>query len=101
MLKDHLLLFRLPREDSELGFDTYNQLPPIRAKHLEGVVRLGETEASEEKKWNGTKTRHKSEGLEYNEEVSGGIQSEFTLPRWQMVTRVVCQKLEAHLVEMF
>lgn len=50
VLKDHLLLFRLPREDSELGFDTYNQLPPVRAKHLEGVLRLGETEASEEKK---------------------------------------------------
>ncbi|KAJ3613048.1 hypothetical protein NHX12_019304 [Muraenolepis orangiensis] len=39
VLKDHLLLFRGPRQQHcELGFDTYEQLPPIRAKHLESVL---------------------------------------------------------------
>nr|XP_020496381.1 RNA polymerase II-associated protein 1 isoform X1 [Labrus bergylta]XP_020496382.1 RNA polymerase II-associated protein 1 isoform X1 [Labrus bergylta] len=40
VLKNHLLLFRLPQRHSELGFDTYDQLPPIRAKRLESVLRL-------------------------------------------------------------
>ncbi|XP_056151875.1 RNA polymerase II-associated protein 1 [Lampris incognitus] len=37
-LKNHLLLFRLPQQHLELGFDTYEQLPPIRAKHLANVL---------------------------------------------------------------
>uniref|UniRef100_A0A671R2D2 RNA polymerase II-associated protein 1-like n=1 Tax=Sinocyclocheilus anshuiensis TaxID=1608454 RepID=A0A671R2D2_9TELE len=38
VLKNHLLLFRLPQENSELGFSTYEQLPPIRARRLESIV---------------------------------------------------------------
>nr|XP_057946974.1 RNA polymerase II-associated protein 1 isoform X3 [Doryrhamphus excisus] len=40
VLKNHLLFFRLPKRDSKLGFDTYDQLPPIRAKYLDSVVGL-------------------------------------------------------------
>ncbi|XP_022077076.2 RNA polymerase II-associated protein 1 [Acanthochromis polyacanthus] len=40
VLKNHLLLFRLPQQHSELGFNTYEQLPPIRAKRLANVVGL-------------------------------------------------------------
>ncbi|XP_019742793.1 RNA polymerase II-associated protein 1 isoform X2 [Hippocampus comes] len=40
VLKKHLLLFRMPKQDSQLGFDMYDQLPPGRAKHLESVVGL-------------------------------------------------------------
>ncbi|XP_033498027.2 RNA polymerase II-associated protein 1 [Epinephelus lanceolatus] len=40
VLKNHLLLFRLPRKHSEFGFDVYEQLPPIRAKRLESVLKL-------------------------------------------------------------
>ncbi|XP_061650086.1 RNA polymerase II-associated protein 1 isoform X1 [Phyllopteryx taeniolatus] len=40
VLKKHLLLFRLPKQDSQLGFDMYHQLPPIRAKYLESIVGL-------------------------------------------------------------
>ncbi|TKS86639.1 RNA polymerase II-associated protein 1 [Collichthys lucidus] len=40
VLRNHLLLFRLPQQHSEFGFDTYEQLPPIRAKRLESVLRL-------------------------------------------------------------
>uniref|UniRef100_A0A3Q2P2A8 RNA polymerase II associated protein 1 n=1 Tax=Fundulus heteroclitus TaxID=8078 RepID=A0A3Q2P2A8_FUNHE len=36
VLRNHLLLFRLPRQDLQLGFDMYEQLPPIRAKRLQG-----------------------------------------------------------------
>ncbi|KAM6973072.1 RNA polymerase II-associated protein 1 [Aplochiton taeniatus] len=38
VLRSHLLLFRLPQQHSELGFDTYEQLPPIRARCLESVL---------------------------------------------------------------
>ncbi|CAL8272970.1 unnamed protein product [Merluccius merluccius] len=38
VLKDHLLLFRGPQQQSELGFDMYQQLPPIRAKYLQSVL---------------------------------------------------------------
>ncbi|KAM4625484.1 RNA polymerase II-associated protein 1 [Polymixia lowei] len=38
VLRGHLLLFRLPQQHSERGFDTYEQLPPIRAKRLESVL---------------------------------------------------------------
>ncbi|XP_077587918.1 RNA polymerase II-associated protein 1 isoform X2 [Stigmatopora nigra] len=40
VLKKHLLLFRLPKQGSQFGFDMYSQLPPARAKHLESVVGL-------------------------------------------------------------
>lgn len=40
VLRNHLLLFRLPQQHLEFGFDTYDQLPPIRAKRLESVIRL-------------------------------------------------------------
>ncbi|XP_068582491.1 RNA polymerase II-associated protein 1 [Cebidichthys violaceus] len=39
VLRNHLLLFRLPQQRSELGFDLYEQLPPIRAKRLERILR--------------------------------------------------------------
>lgn len=35
-----MLFFRLPQQHLQLGFDTYEQLPPIRAKRLESVVGL-------------------------------------------------------------
>uniref|UniRef100_A0A3Q3WTG5 Uncharacterized protein n=1 Tax=Mola mola TaxID=94237 RepID=A0A3Q3WTG5_MOLML len=35
VLRKHLLLFRLPQPHSELCFDMYDQLPPIRARRLE------------------------------------------------------------------
>ncbi|RVE57278.1 hypothetical protein OJAV_G00214540 [Oryzias javanicus] len=45
VLRNHLLLFRQPRPHTQLGFDTYAELPPIRAKRLESVCRAGkETE---------------------------------------------------------
>ncbi|XP_072221291.1 RNA polymerase II-associated protein 1 [Leuresthes tenuis] len=40
VLRNNLLLFRLPQQHLQLGFDTYEQLPPIRAKRLESVLRL-------------------------------------------------------------
>lgn len=40
VLKKHLLLFRLPQPHSDVGFDMYDQLPPIRAKRLESIVGL-------------------------------------------------------------
>ncbi|XP_068615577.1 RNA polymerase II-associated protein 1-like [Brachionichthys hirsutus] len=39
VLRNHLLLFRLPQQHSEFGFDVYDQLPPIRAKRLESILR--------------------------------------------------------------
>ncbi|XP_055015783.1 RNA polymerase II-associated protein 1 isoform X2 [Boleophthalmus pectinirostris] len=39
VLKKHLLLFRLPQQQSDCGFDLYEQLPPIRAKRLEQVLQ--------------------------------------------------------------
>ncbi|KAK2878391.1 hypothetical protein Q8A67_019182 [Cirrhinus molitorella] len=38
VLKNHLLYFQLPQQNSELGFSTYEQLPPIRARRLESIV---------------------------------------------------------------
>ncbi|XP_026085453.1 RNA polymerase II-associated protein 1-like [Carassius auratus] len=38
VLKKHLLLFRLPQKNSELGFSIYEELPPIRARRLESIV---------------------------------------------------------------
>lgn len=40
VLRSHLLLFRLPQHHLQLGFDMYEQLPPIRAKRLERVLGL-------------------------------------------------------------
>ncbi|KAI7804611.1 RNA polymerase II-associated protein 1 [Triplophysa rosa] len=38
VLKNHLLFFRLPQQDAELGFSTYEQLPPIRAHRLGNIM---------------------------------------------------------------
>ncbi|XP_041131899.1 RNA polymerase II-associated protein 1 isoform X2 [Polyodon spathula] len=38
VLRTHLLLFKLPRVDSALGFEMYEQLPPIRDKRLNTVL---------------------------------------------------------------
>lgn len=38
VLRKHLLLFRLPQQQSPCGFDLYDQLPPIRARRLEQVL---------------------------------------------------------------
>ncbi|KAM9787548.1 RNA polymerase II-associated protein 1 isoform 1-T2 [Syngnathus typhle] len=40
VLKKHMLLFRMPKQNSQLGFEMYDHLPPTRAKHLENVVGL-------------------------------------------------------------
>ncbi|CAJ1073547.1 RNA polymerase II-associated protein 1 [Xyrichtys novacula] len=40
VLRNHLLLFRLPQRHTELGFDMFDQLPPIRAKRLEKVLQM-------------------------------------------------------------
>ncbi|XP_029316428.1 LOW QUALITY PROTEIN: RNA polymerase II-associated protein 1 [Cottoperca gobio] len=40
VLRNHLLLFRLPQQKSEFGFDMFEKLPPIRAKRLESILRL-------------------------------------------------------------
>ncbi|XP_040917372.1 RNA polymerase II-associated protein 1 [Toxotes jaculatrix] len=47
VLRNHLLLFRLPQQHSEVGFDMYEQLPPIRAKRLESI--LGRQDSSDDK----------------------------------------------------
>lgn len=38
VLKKHLLLFRVPQQESPCGFELYEQLPPIRARRLEQVL---------------------------------------------------------------
>ncbi|KAK7904347.1 hypothetical protein WMY93_016954 [Mugilogobius chulae] len=38
VLKKHLLWFRLPQQQSDCGFDLYEQLPAIRTKRLEQVL---------------------------------------------------------------
>lgn len=47
VLKKHLLLFRLPQQHLECGFELYEDLPPIRAKHLKRV--LGSQQGNEDK----------------------------------------------------
>ncbi|XP_076021736.1 RNA polymerase II-associated protein 1 isoform X2 [Genypterus blacodes] len=42
VLRSHLLLFRLPQQHSDMGFNTYDELPPIRAKRLERVLGVRE-----------------------------------------------------------
>ncbi|XP_029972706.1 RNA polymerase II-associated protein 1 [Salarias fasciatus] len=39
VLRKHLLFFRLPQQHSQLGFDMYDELPPIRTRRLESVVK--------------------------------------------------------------
>ncbi|XP_063040507.1 RNA polymerase II-associated protein 1 [Engraulis encrasicolus] len=46
VLRGHLLLYRLPAQQSELGFHTYPQLPPLRARWLEKELNLQEGAAS-------------------------------------------------------
>ncbi|XP_015284993.1 PREDICTED: RNA polymerase II-associated protein 1 [Gekko japonicus] len=38
-LKRHLLYYKLPNKESRVGFDLYEQLPPIRLKHLHTVTK--------------------------------------------------------------
>ncbi|XP_008939855.1 PREDICTED: RNA polymerase II-associated protein 1, partial [Merops nubicus] len=38
-LKKHLLYYRLPNAESSLGFDLYEQLPPMRLKYLQLVTQ--------------------------------------------------------------
>lgn len=38
-LKKHLLYYRLLNAESPLGFDLYEQLPPIRLKYLQMVTQ--------------------------------------------------------------
>lgn len=38
-LKKHLLHYRLLNAESPLGFDLYEQLPPIRLKYLQMVTQ--------------------------------------------------------------
>ncbi|XP_059209023.1 RNA polymerase II-associated protein 1 isoform X2 [Centropristis striata] len=40
VLRNHLLLFRLPQQHAEFGFSMYEQLPAMRAKRLENVLRV-------------------------------------------------------------
>uniref|UniRef100_A0ACB8G4H9 Uncharacterized protein n=1 Tax=Sphaerodactylus townsendi TaxID=933632 RepID=A0ACB8G4H9_9SAUR len=39
VLKSHLLYYKLPNKDSPIGFDLYEQLPPIRLKYLHMVTK--------------------------------------------------------------
>ncbi|XP_074853131.1 RNA polymerase II-associated protein 1 isoform X2 [Carettochelys insculpta] len=39
VLKKHLLYYKLPNTESPMGFDLYKQLPPIRLKYLETVIK--------------------------------------------------------------
>ncbi|XP_069064861.1 RNA polymerase II-associated protein 1 isoform X3 [Pleurodeles waltl] len=39
VLKRHLLYFKLPNIESPLGFDLFEQLPPLRQKYLESVTQ--------------------------------------------------------------
>lgn len=56
VLKTHLLLFRLPRQHSELGFDMYDQLPPIRAKRLKRVLQTQDS-SGDQRDWRWGKKR--------------------------------------------
>ncbi|XP_066487834.1 RNA polymerase II-associated protein 1 isoform X2 [Tiliqua scincoides] len=39
VLKRHLLYYKLPNKESPVGFDLYDQLPPIRMNYLHAVTR--------------------------------------------------------------
>ncbi|KAJ6667270.1 hypothetical protein lerEdw1_017248 [Lerista edwardsae] len=39
VLKRHLLYYKLPNQESPVGFDLYDQLPPIRLNYLHAVTR--------------------------------------------------------------
>lgn len=43
-LKKHLLYYRLLNPESPLGFDLYEQLPPIRLKYLQMVTQKEDKE---------------------------------------------------------
>ncbi|KAG7472962.1 hypothetical protein JOB18_033164 [Solea senegalensis] len=40
VLKNHMLLFHLPQQQADFGFDLYEQLPAIREKRLQTVLGL-------------------------------------------------------------
>ncbi|XP_023684200.1 RNA polymerase II-associated protein 1 isoform X1 [Paramormyrops kingsleyae] len=46
VLKNHLLLFKLPSQQDELGFQMYDCLPPTRARRLESVLGMGKGEGA-------------------------------------------------------
>ncbi|KAL2099098.1 hypothetical protein ACEWY4_005578 [Coilia grayii] len=46
VLRAHLLLYKLPRQQSELGFLTHEQLPPLQARWLEKELGLEEGAAA-------------------------------------------------------
>lgn len=46
VLRAHLLLYKLPQQQSELGFLTYERLPPLRARWLEKELGLEEGTAA-------------------------------------------------------
>ncbi|KAM9842185.1 RNA polymerase II-associated protein 1 [Aulostomus maculatus] len=46
VLRNHLLLFRLPQLRSDVGFNTYEELPPTRAKRLQSVVGLQDSSSN-------------------------------------------------------
>ncbi|XP_061075259.1 RNA polymerase II-associated protein 1 [Conger conger] len=47
VLKTHLLLFKKSQQESELGFEVYDSLPPIRARRLEAMVGVEERSSGE------------------------------------------------------
>ncbi|XP_066550491.1 RNA polymerase II-associated protein 1 [Amia ocellicauda] len=47
MLKDHLLLFKQPSAERDLGFELYEQLPAIRARRLDSVLKREEGRPAE------------------------------------------------------
>lgn len=68
VLKTHLLLFRLPQQRSEFGFDVYRQLPPVRAKRLESVLQTQESSRDQRDwRWDWEKTWKKREDGETEE----------------------------------
>ncbi|CAN9502106.1 unnamed protein product [Ophioblennius macclurei] len=46
VLRKHLLFFRLPQQHLKLGFDMYEELPSIRTKRLESVLKLKDSSKS-------------------------------------------------------
>ncbi|XP_006643123.2 RNA polymerase II-associated protein 1 [Lepisosteus oculatus] len=46
-LKNHLLLFKLPKRESELGFEMYDRLPSVRERRLESVLKREESSEGE------------------------------------------------------
>lgn len=77
VLKTHLLLFRLPQQHSEFGFNMYDQLPPIRAKRLESVLQTQESSNDQRDwRWDWEKTWEKREdGEQVKQKRRGGSDS--------------------------